>query len=85
MNYIDYVTKAFAELNLKLQEMRDSLNDYFHELAKFAYTERNISPREYGSMLANKKYRTVNKGKPCSRPLYMQRHLPYQRRSFGRS
>lgn len=85
MNYIDYVTKAIAELNLKLQEMRDSLNDYFHELAKFAYTERNISPREYGSMLANKKYRTVNKGKPCSRPLYMQRHLPYQRRSFGRS
>lgn len=85
MDYIDYVTKAFVELNLKLQEMRDSLNDYFHELAKFAYTERNISPREYGVMLANKKYRTVNKGKPYSRPLYMQRHLPYQRRSFGRS
>lgn len=85
MNYIDYVTEAFVELNLKLQEMRDSLNDYFHELAKFAYTERNISPREYGVMLANKKYRTINKGKPCSRPLYMQRHLPYQRRSFGRS
>lgn len=85
MNYIDYVTEAFVELNLKLQEMRDSLNDYFHELAKFAYTERNISPREYGVMLANKKYRTVNKGKPCSRPLYMRRRLPYQRRSFGRS
>lgn len=85
MNYIDYVTEAFVELNLKLQEMRDSLNDYFHELAKFAYTEKSISPREYGVMLANKKYRTVNKGKPCSRPLYMRRHLPYQRRSFGRS
>lgn len=85
MNYIDYVTKAFVELNLKLQEMRDSLNDYFHELAKFAYTERNISPKEYGVTLANKKYRTVNKGKPCSRPLYIRRYLPYQRRSFGRS